>query len=106
MQLFNLEQAPRNLPLWDAVLDDLGRPSPARVARALGVGRATVYRWNSSGNVPRTAVLALFLADSLGPLRNRRPGHQRRDHGRPAGTGVERRTHRAARPGRRSGAPQ
>ncbi|MCI1192092.1 hypothetical protein MOJ79_09590 [Calidifontimicrobium sp. SYSU G02091] len=60
LRLFSIDQVPRSIPLWDAILDDLGRPSPERVAQALDVGRSTVYRWNRTGNAPRVACLALF----------------------------------------------
>jgi len=59
-RLFSIMQMPRFVPPWDTLMDDLGRPSPERVARALGVGRSTVYRWNSSGRAPRAASLAVF----------------------------------------------
>ena len=58
--LFTIDKAPARLPSWDAVIEDLGRPHAHRVARVLGVGRSTVYRWNAEGSGPRVAVLALF----------------------------------------------
>ena len=60
LRLFSIEQLPRSVPPWEAILDDLGRPPPDRVARALGVGRATVYRWNATKHAPKPALLALF----------------------------------------------
>lgn len=60
LQLFSIERMPRELPIWETILEDLGRPAPARVARALGVGESTVYRWNATGRAPRVAALALF----------------------------------------------
>lgn len=60
LQLYGLGQAPRALPIWQTLLDDLGRPHPATVARVLGVGVRTVYRWNRTGQAPRTACLALY----------------------------------------------
>ena len=59
-QLYALERAPKALPIWQTILDDLGNPHPARVARVLGVGTRTVYRWNRDGHAPRAACLALF----------------------------------------------
>lgn len=59
-QLFSIEQAPRHVPPWEAIIDDLGRPPVDRVARVLGVSRSTVYRWHSDGSGPRIACLALF----------------------------------------------
>lgn len=56
----NLHHAPVALPNWQAILDDLGNPHPKRVARALGVGVRTVYRWNQAQRAPRLACLALF----------------------------------------------
>jgi predicted DNA-binding transcriptional regulator AlpA len=60
LQLFSIEQMPTTVPLWDTILEDLGRPPAARIARVLGVGRATVYRWNAAGHAPKTALLALY----------------------------------------------
>lgn len=60
IQLYSINHAPRSLPIWEVLLEDLGHPSPHRVAKVLGVGVSTVYRWNSSGRVPRSAQLALF----------------------------------------------
>ena len=60
MQLFSLDNAPKALPLWQLVLDDLGRPPAHRIARTLGVSERTVYRWNHGGRPPRMALLALF----------------------------------------------
>ena len=59
-QLFSIEGAPRNLPIWTLILDDLNRPSPERLAKALGVSARTVYRWNTKGAAPRSACMALF----------------------------------------------
>ena len=60
MQLFRLDNAPRSLPIWQLVLEDLGCPPAHRVARTLGVSERTVYRWNQAGCAPRMALLALF----------------------------------------------
>lgn len=60
IQLYSLDQAPRRLPLWELILADLGDPPPARVARVLGVGLSTVYRWKAAGGAPRAAQMALF----------------------------------------------
>jgi predicted DNA-binding transcriptional regulator AlpA len=60
LQLYSIEQMPTTVPVWDTLLDDLSRPPPERVARVLGVSRATVYRWNAAGRAPRVAALALF----------------------------------------------
>ena len=58
--LYGIDHAPPSVPMWDVILEDLGRPSPERIARVLGVGRSTVYRWNQAGHAPRIACLALF----------------------------------------------
>lgn len=60
LQFSSVERAPQRVPLWDQLMDDLGRPRPARLARALGVGRSTIYRWNTTGHAPRLACLAVF----------------------------------------------
>lgn len=60
LRLRSIEHAPRALPIWQTILDDLGDPPPHRVARALGVSVRTVYRWNAAQQAPRCAALALF----------------------------------------------
>jgi len=60
MQLFSILQAPSSLPIWQLILEDLGEPHPAQIAKVLGVGARTVYRWNRAGRAPRSAALALF----------------------------------------------
>lgn len=57
---YSLGHAPRALPVWHSILEDLGHPHPRTVARVLGVGARTVYRWNRDGRAPRAACLALF----------------------------------------------
>lgn len=57
---YSLAQAPRALPIWQTILADLGDPPAPRIAKVLGVGARTVYRWNRTGRAPRAACLALF----------------------------------------------
>ena len=59
IELFSLDQAPRSLPTWHMVMDDLSNPPAARVARVLGVSVRSVYRYNR-GHAPRMALLALY----------------------------------------------
>ena len=60
LQLHSIEHAPSSLPIWHTIIDDLGNPPPARVARVLGLGLRTVYRYNQTGEAPKVALLALF----------------------------------------------
>lgn len=57
---YNVERAPKALPIWHAILEDLGNPPAARVAKALGLTKRTVYRYNATGHAPRPVMLALF----------------------------------------------
>ena len=57
---YSIDHAPRSLPIWQTILEDLGNPHPARVARVLGLGTRTVYRYNREGQAPRSVCLALF----------------------------------------------
>lgn len=57
---YSLGHAPRALPIWQSIIEDLGNPHPRAVARVLGVGTRTVYRWHRDGRAPRAACLALF----------------------------------------------
>ena len=58
--LWSIEQAPRTLPVWQTILEDLSNPPAPRVARVLGAGVRSVYRWNAAGVAPRAEQLALF----------------------------------------------
>lgn len=60
LQLYSIEHAPASLPVWQALMADLGDPPPARVAKALGIGERTVYRYNSTGYAPKPVALAVF----------------------------------------------
>ncbi len=60
IRLFSIESAPKTLPVWELILDDLGRPPAHRIAKTLGIGLSTVYRWNKEGHAPKMACLALF----------------------------------------------
>ena len=60
LQFSSLVHCPVQLPVWHTILDDLGRPPPARIAKALGIGERTVYRYNRDGQAPRACTLALF----------------------------------------------
>lgn len=66
IQLYSIEHAPVALPIWHAILEDLGQPPPARVARVLGLGLRTIYRYNQTGQAPRVACLALFWLTQWG----------------------------------------
>src|ERR1700757_1925801 len=59
-QLFSIDYGPRVLPVWQVILDDLGDPPAHRVARTLGIGVRTVYRYRAEGRAPRACCLALF----------------------------------------------
>ena len=66
VQLHSIEQAPRQVPDWRLLMDDLCQPPPARVARALGLGLRTVQRYNRTGAAPRVVCLAVFWLTSWG----------------------------------------
>lgn len=66
LQLFSVEQAPRQLPIWPQLMEDLRQPRPSRVARALGVSVRTVRRYNETGHAPRAVCLAVFWLTSWG----------------------------------------
>lgn len=56
-----LSRTPRYIPPFNTLLEDLGRPSPAELAKALGVTPRTVFRWLAAPEaVPRPVLLALF----------------------------------------------
>jgi hypothetical protein len=60
IQLYSVDHAPRALPTWQLMLEDLGQPPAKRVGRVLGVSERSVYRWSADGCAPRLPSLALF----------------------------------------------
>lgn len=56
----SVELAPRTLPIWQCLLDDLGNPSAPKIAKALEISVRTVHRWNKTQRAPRVACLAVF----------------------------------------------
>lgn len=69
LRLRTIDQAPASLPFWQSILDDLGYPPAARIAKTLGVSIRTVYRWNAAQEAPRCAALALFWLTRWGQSR-------------------------------------
>lgn len=60
-----LNRLPRHTPDLHQILAEIGRPSAADVAQALGVSRRTVERWKRNG-APRIALLALWWLSQEG----------------------------------------
>lgn len=61
-----LHKQPGMVPALDALLDDLGNPSPKAVAKALGISERTVRHYKATGKAPRCVLLALFWVSSFG----------------------------------------
>ncbi|MFY7867165.1 hypothetical protein [Roseateles sp.] len=61
-----LQLVPKQIPSLSMMLDDLGNPSAAKLAKALGVCRRTVGRWVADDEAPRAAMLAIFWMTSWG----------------------------------------
>lgn len=57
---------PSYLPTWPQLLDSLGHPAPADLARFLGVTERTVFNYARRGEAPRAVVLALFWITNWG----------------------------------------
>jgi hypothetical protein len=55
-----LNRIPRSFPSLSAMLDDLGRPKPAALARALRVSASTVRRWIADDAAPHSVMVAIF----------------------------------------------
>ncbi len=60
LRLFSIDQVPLWVPIWQALLEDLGHPPARRVARVLGLSVRTVRRYNHTGRAPKSVCLALF----------------------------------------------
>lgn len=57
---YSLLQGPSTLPAWQLLVMDLGNPRPEALAKFLGLGTRTVYRYHRTGQAPRAVCLALF----------------------------------------------
>jgi predicted DNA-binding transcriptional regulator AlpA len=57
---YSIDKTPKALPVWQALLADLGDPHPAKLARILGLGARTIYRYNRERQAPRHVCLAIF----------------------------------------------
>lgn len=66
VQLFSIDHAPRSVPIWPQLMEDLCQPRPTRVARVLGLSERTVRRYNRTGHAPRSVCLAVFWLTSWG----------------------------------------
>jgi len=66
VQLYSIDQAPRSLPVWPSILDDLCNPPAERLAKVLGLSVRTVRRYNRAGRAPRHVCMALFWLTSYG----------------------------------------
>lgn len=58
--MLNRLPTPVQCPQFSQILDDLGRPAPRLIAKALGVTPATVTRWIRNDSAPRPVLLSLF----------------------------------------------
>ncbi|OWQ83847.1 hypothetical protein CDN99_25620 [Roseateles aquatilis] len=58
--MLNRLPTPVQCPQLSQILDDLGRPAPRLLAKALGVTPATVTRWIREDSAPRPVLLSLF----------------------------------------------
>lgn len=57
---------PRHTPQLDMMLDDIGAPGAAELAKALGVSPRTAARWQKTGEAPRAVMLALYYVTRWG----------------------------------------
>lgn len=55
-----LNRIPRHMPALSTMLDDLGKPTPAALARALCVSTSTARRWISADVAPHSVMVAIF----------------------------------------------
>jgi hypothetical protein len=61
-----LNRIPRSLPSLSMMLDDLGRPAPAVLARALCVSTSTARRWISEDSAPFAVLVSIFWVTRWG----------------------------------------
>lgn len=65
-RLQSIEHAPRNVPIWPQMIEDLGSPNADIVARMLGMSVRTIRRYNAHGHAPRHVCLAVYWLTSWG----------------------------------------
>lgn len=61
-----LALAPRDLPTFRQLVEDLADPGVTVIAQFLGVAESTVKRWGARDNAPRVARAALYYQTSYG----------------------------------------
>lgn len=60
-----LNRLPREVPSFAELVQEIGSPKPAALAKALGVSTRTIARW-MKGKAPRTARLSLWWMSHQG----------------------------------------
>lgn len=51
---------PKHFPSWSQMVDALGSPAPAQLAKWLGVSERTIWNYTRADQAPRAVMLALF----------------------------------------------
>jgi len=63
---YSINHVPRYVPIWHQLMEELNNPEPKRLAKVLGVGVRTIYRYNATGRAPKASCLALYWLTSWG----------------------------------------
>ncbi len=61
-----LNRLPKVTPPLNEMMADCGNATPKQIGKALGVNERTVKRWLSTGEAPKSALLALFWVTRWG----------------------------------------
>ena len=61
-----LKKAPKALPSWLQLLQSLGNPAPADLAKLLGISVRSVFNYSRQDRAPRPVLLALFWVSPYG----------------------------------------
>lgn len=64
--MLNRLPSPTQMPPLSMLVDDIGRPSPRRLAKSFDVTERTVRRWMKEDQAPRAVMFALFWLTSWG----------------------------------------
>lgn len=62
----SIEQAPRRVPNWHLMLEDLCQPAPEELGRVLGLSKRSIQRFNAADRAPRAVELAVFWLTTWG----------------------------------------
>lgn len=62
----SIEQAPRHVPNWHLMMEDLCQPAPEDLGRVLDLSKRSIQRFNAADRAPRAVELAVYWLTTWG----------------------------------------